>query len=227
MQIENKILEKNIYNVYGTEVSIVDNKMDCPICENKYFGKIKESYDQNLNKFNSTSRNLFKFYFDISGELAKSSYEIMHQCLEMEKNLRIYNPSWYYLLTSYQFQSNKFLGNMMQGCDTLYSNFTDAWKNNFSTMSGNIISTFENMNRFDSICNETMNIKERPSHSEDDRNLIKTIKDVDRTYSIYQKEEKIINTNNPENVTRVLKRNESIPLKKTWRGKIQSNFDLI
>src|ERR1700687_1350389 len=173
MQIENKLIEKNVCDVCGTKGNIVDNKIHCPICEDKYFGKIKESYDQNLNIFNNTSRDLFKFYFDISGELAKSSYEIMHQCLGMEKNLRVYNPAWYYLLTSYQSQNNNFLGNMMQSFGTLYSNFTDVWKSNFSTISENITSMLENMNRFDNTCNEIMNIKEKRGLSEDDENLIK------------------------------------------------------
>lgn len=210
MQIENKLIKKNVCDVCGTEGNIVDNKMDCPICEDKYFGKIKESYDQNLNMFNNTSRDLFKFYFDMSGELAKSSYEIMHQCLRMEKNLRVYNPAWYYLLTSYQSQNNNFLGNVMQSFGTLYSNFTDIWKPNFSTMSENIVSMLENMNRFDNTCNEIMNIKEKWGLSEGDENLIKTISDVNRAYGTYQKEDKMIKTDYSKNVI-ILKSNEPIP----------------
>jgi hypothetical protein len=206
MQNENKIMEKNICDVCKTEVDIVDNKTSCPICDDKYFGKITESYDQNLNRFNIISRDLFELYFDLSGKSAKLSYEVMHQYLEMEKNLRIYNPSWYYLLTSYQFQRNRFLGNVMQSFSVLYSNFTDIWKANFSTVSKNIVSTLENMNGFDNTCNEAMDMKEKLSLSDGDKNLIKTISDVNIMYSTYQKEEKIIRVNNSENVTRVLKK---------------------
>jgi hypothetical protein len=48
------------------------HKLPSPICEDRNFGEIKEIYDQNLNKFNILCRDLFRFYFDISGELAKS-----------------------------------------------------------------------------------------------------------------------------------------------------------
>jgi len=205
MQIEKKIIEKNICETCGREISIVENKTGCSVCENMYFDKIKESYIQNLNRFNTMSRDLFKVSFDLSRESVKSYYDIIDQYLEMEKNLRIYNPSLYYFLTSYQFQRNRFFGNVMQSFSTAYSNFTDVWKANFSTMSNNLVSTLENMNRFDNTCGETMNVKEKLGPSEDDKNLIKAISDVNKTYDTYKKEENVIKTNNSENVTRLLK----------------------
>ena len=206
MQNEYKIIEKNACDVCGTKVDTVDTKIDCPVCEDRYFGKIKESYDQTLKRYNIVSRDLFKLYFDLSEELAKSSYNITTQYLEMEKNLRVYNPSWYYLLTSYQFLRNRFLGNTMQSVNMLYSNFTDVWKASLSTMSENIVTTLENMNRFCNIFNETRNVTEKPSLSEKDENLIETISDVNRMYGTYMKEVKAIKANNSENVTRVLKK---------------------
>jgi uncharacterized Zn finger protein (UPF0148 family) len=206
MQNEYEIIGKNACDVCGTEVDTVDNKVGCPVCEDRYFGKIKESYDQTLKRYNIVSRDLSKLYFDLSEESVKSSYKITTQYLEMEKNLRVYNPSWYYLLTSYQFLRNRFLGNTMQSVNMLYSNFTDVWKASLSTMSENIVSILESMNRFCNIFNETRNVTEKPSLSEKDENLIKTISDVNRMYGTYLKEVKAIKANNSENVTRVLKK---------------------
>ena len=200
------IAEKNICDICGTDVGAVDGNTDCPICDDLYFGKIKESYTQNLKRCNIASEDLFKLYFDLSGEFVKSSYNIASQYLEIEKNLRLYNPSWYYLLTSYQFLRNRFLGNMIQSASVIYSSFTDVWKVHFYTMSENIVSTLENVNRFCNTCNETMNVQEKSHISEGNKNLIKTISVVNRTYSTYQKEEKITQNNNSENIVGVLKK---------------------
>jgi hypothetical protein len=206
MQVEKYMTGTNICEKCGTEISSIENKTGCSVCENAYFDKIKESYVQNLNTFNMISRDLFKVYFDMSGESVKSYYAIMGQYLEMEKSLRIYNPYGYYLLTSYQFQRNKFLGNVMQNFSTAYSNFTDIWKTNFSTMSNNLVSTLENMNRFDNIGSEIMHAGERLGPSQNDKNFIKTIGDVNKTYNAYKKEEREIRVNNSENVTRLPKK---------------------
>ena len=200
------IVEKNICDICGTDVGAVDGNTDCPICDDIYFGKIKESYTQNLKRCNIASEDLFKLYFDLSGEFVKSSYNIASQYLEIEKNLRLYNPSWYYLLTSYQFLRNRFLGNMIQSASVIYSSFTDVWKVHFYTMSENIVSTLENVNRFCNTCNETMNVQEKSHISEGNKNLIKTISVVNRTYSTYQKEEKITQNNNSENIVGVFKK---------------------
>jgi len=200
------IVEKNICDICGTDVGAVDGNTDCPICDDIYFGKIKESYTQNLKRCNIASEDLFKLYFDLSGEFVKSSYNIASQYLEMEKNLRLYNPSWYYLLTSYQFLRNRFLGNMIQSASVIYSSFTDVWKVHFYTLSENIVSTLENVNRFCNTCNETRNVQEKSHISEGNKNLIKTISVVNRTYSTYQKEEKITQNNNSENIVGVLKK---------------------
>ena len=205
MQNESMV-EKNICDICGTDVGAVDGNTDCPICDDIYFGKIKESYTQNLKRCNIVSEDLFKLYFDLSGEFVKSSYNIASQYLEIEKNLRLYNPSWYYLLTSYQFLRNRFLGNMIQSASVIYSSFTDVWKVHFYTMSENIVSTLENVNRFCNTCNETRNVQEKSHISEGNKNLIKTISVVNRTYSTYQKEEKITQNNNSENIVGVLKK---------------------
>lgn len=206
MQNKDKVIEKNVCDVCGTKVDINDSKIGCPVCDDQYFGKIKESYNQNLKIYDNTSKDLFKLYFDLSEELVKSSYNIYEQYLEMEKNLRAYNPSWYYLLTSYQFLRNHFLGNVMQGIGTMYSGFTDVWKANISTMSENTISVLENMNKFCNTCNKIMNVKEKQSISEEGKNLVKMINAVNRMYSTYQKEEEIIKTDNSENIIGVLKK---------------------
>ena len=200
------IAEKNICDICGTDVGAVDGNTDCPICDDQYFGKIKESYTQNLKRCNIASEALFKPYFDLSGEFVKSSYNIASQYLEIEKNLRLYNPSWYYLLTSHQFLRNRFLGNVIQSASVMYSSFTDVWKVHFSTMSENIISVLENVNRFCNTCNEIMNVQEKSPISKGNKNLIKTISIVNRTYSTYQKEEKITQNNNSENIVGVLKK---------------------
>jgi len=200
------IVEKNICDICGTDVGAVDGNTDCPICDDIYFGKIKESYTQNLKRCNIASEDLFKLYFDLSGEFVKSSYNIASQYLEIEKNLRLYNPSWYYLLTSYQFLRNRFLGNMIQSASVIYSSFTDVWKVHFYTLSENIVSTLENVNRFCNTCNETMNVQEKSHISEGNKNLIKSIIVVNRTYSTYQKKEKITQNNNSENIVGVLKK---------------------
>jgi len=206
MQNEGKVVGKNICDICGTDVGAVDGNTDCPICDDIYFGKIKESYTQNLKRCNIAYEDLFKLYFDLSGEFVKSSYNIASQYLEIEKNLRLYNPSWYYLLTSYQFLRNRFLGNMIQSASVIYSSFTDVWKVHFYTMSENIVSTLENVNRFCNTCNETMNVQEKSHISEGNKNLIKTISVVNRTYSTYQKEEKITQNNNSENIVGALKK---------------------
>lgn len=172
MQNEVKVVEKNICDICGTTVGVVDDDTDCPICNDRYFGKIKESYTQNLKRCNIVSEDLFKLYFDLSGEFVKSSYNIASQYLEMEKNLRVYNPSWYYLLTSCQFLRNRFLGNAIQGASIMYSGFTDVWKAHFFTMSENIVSTLENVNRLCNACNETMGVQEKSHLSEGNKNLV-------------------------------------------------------
>lgn len=206
MQNEDKVMEKNVCDICGTESDTVDNKIGCPVCDDKYFGKIKESYSQNIKRCNIASEGLFKLYFDLSGEFVKSLYNISSQYLEIEKNLRVYNPSWYYLLTSYQFLRNRFLGNTMQGVSTMYSGFADVWKVYLSTASENIVSTLENVNKFCNTCNETMSIKEKLYLSEEDKNLVKTISTVNRMYGVYQKEEKMTPNNNSGNTMGTLKK---------------------
>ncbi len=206
MQNEDKVMEKNVCDVCGTKVDAIDNKTGCPVCDDRYFGKIKESYSQNMKRCNIASVDLFKLCFDLSEEFVKSSYAISSQYLEIEKNLRAYNPSWYYLLTSYQFLRNRFLGNVIQGVSTMYSGFADVWKAHLSTVSENVVSTLENVNKFCNTCNETMNVKGKLYLSEEAGNLVKTISTVNRMYSTYQKEEKTIKPNNPENIARVVKK---------------------
>ncbi len=206
MQNEDKIMEKTVCDVCGTEVDTVANEIGCPVCEDQYFGKIKESYSQNLQRFNIVSKDLFNLYFDLSDESVKYSYEIINQYLEMEKNLHMYNPALYYFLTTYQFLRNRFFGNAMQSVGMSYSNFMDVWKSNHSIMSKNIVSILENMNRFYNTYSETMNVKEKPRLTEENRNMIKTINNVNKIYITYQKENKTTKTDSSENLTRVLKK---------------------
>ncbi|MGI0066797.1 MAG: hypothetical protein ACREAT_08610 [Nitrosotalea sp.] len=198
-------MEKNVCNVCGTDVNTA-NKIGCPVCEDTYFRKIKESYNQNLQRLNIVSKDLFNLYFDLSDESVKYSYEIINQYLEMEKNLHMYNPSLYYFLTTYQFLRNRLFGNTIQSVSMLHSNFMDIWKSNHSVMSKNIISMLENMNKLYNAYGETMNVKEKPRLTEENKNMIKVINDVNKIYNTYQKENKITKTDNSENVTRILKK---------------------
>ena len=207
MPNKDKFIKKNVCDVCGTEIGAVANKTGCPICEDIYFGKIKESYNKNLQRLDIVSKDLFKLYFDLSEESVKASYKIIKPYLEIEKNLRIYNPSWYYFFTSCQLIRNKVLDNAMQNASTLYSNFTDVWKANLSIISENIASTLENMNRFCNTCNETMHIEEKIHLSRGDRNLVRTINKVDNTYNTYQKEERAVQiSNSSDNIIGVLKK---------------------
>ncbi|MGI0062599.1 MAG: hypothetical protein ACREBA_09135, partial [Nitrosotalea sp.] len=86
MQSDGKVMEKNVCDACGTDVSTVTNETGCPVCEDTYFKKIKESYNQNLQRLNIVSKDLFNLYFDLSDESVKYSYEIINQYLEMEKN---------------------------------------------------------------------------------------------------------------------------------------------
>ncbi|HEX5358343.1 MAG TPA: hypothetical protein VFW99_00345 [Candidatus Nitrosotalea sp.] len=195
MQNKDEIMKKNICDVCGTETGSVTNKIGCPVCDDIYFEKIKESYSQNLQRFNIASKDLFNLFFNLSDESVQYSHEIISQYLEMEKNLRIYNPPLYYFLTSYQFFRNRFLGNAIQSVDMLYSNFMDIWKSNHSIVSKNTISMLENMNLLCKVYDKTVGVKEKPSISEEDKKMIKTINNVNRIYDEYQKEEETSKSN--------------------------------
>ncbi len=206
MQSDGEVMEKNVCDACGTDVSTVAKETGCPVCEDTYFRKIKESYNQNLQRLNIVSKDLFNLYFDLSDESVKYSYEIINQYLEIEKNLHIYNPTLYYFLTTYQFLRNRFFGNTIQSVDMWYSNFMDIWKSNHSVMSKNIISMLENTNKLYNVYGETMNVKGKPHLTEDNRNVIKAINDVNKIYNTYQKENKTTKTDSSENVTRILKK---------------------
>lgn len=202
MQSENKLIEKKVCNVCGMESNTLDNKTSCSICDDTYFEKIKESYSQNLQKFNVVSKDLFNLFFNLSDESVQYSHEIIAQYLEMEKSMRIYNPPLYYSLTSYQFFRNRFLGNAMQSVGMLYSNFMDIWKSSHSIVSKNTISMLENMNLLCKAYDKMTGVKERPSISEEDEKMIKTINNVNRIYDDYQKEEETSKLNTSRSTTR-------------------------
>ncbi len=180
----------------GEDIGTTDNNANCPVCEDRYFNKIRESYVQNFEKLNEMAADLFKLHFELVEELTKSSYEISNQYLELEKNLRIYNPSWYYLLTSYQFLRNLFLGNTVQNFYSSYSSFISMWAINHQSISQNIASVLENMNE---LC-KTINVTNKRDLSETDKNFIKMINYTNRTYDAYEKENWIDSV--PENPTR-------------------------
>lgn len=206
MQNENRLMEKKICNACGTETDALDNKTGCQVCDDMYFGKIKESYSQNLKRLNIISKDLFNLFFDLSDESAQYSHKIITQYLEMERNLRLYNPPLYYSLTSYQFFRNRFLGNAMQSADMLYSNFMNIWKTNHSIMSKNVIFMLENMNKFYNATDNEIGMKKKKRLSEGDRNMIETIDNVNRMYDAYQKEEKTINVMDFGNTEKALRK---------------------
>lgn len=200
---------KNVCLVCGEGIDTADNNANCPVCEDRYFNKIKKSYVQNFEKLNEIAADLFKLHFESVEELTKSSYEISSQYLELEKNLGTYNPSWYYLLTSYQFMRNLFLGTTVQNFYASYSSFITMWRTNHQFVLQNIASVLENMN---GLC-KTINVTNKPSLSETDKNFIKMINESNRTYDAYDKENCIDSV--PDNPTRekrqsrVIKNNNS------------------
>jgi hypothetical protein len=142
-----KHVKRNICATCGAEI-YPDTKFGCSICEEKYFDKIKGSYNRNLERTNTLSKDLFAFYFDLSDEFVKSSYKIISQNLEMEKILGNFNPSWYYSLTLYQYMRNYFLDQTIENIDLVFSYFRHICINNFSIAPDNIATFIENATSF-------------------------------------------------------------------------------
>ena len=182
-----KHVKRNICDTCGTEIN-PDTKLGCSICEAKYFDKIKESYNKNLERTNSLSKDLFAFHFDLSDEFIKSSYKIISQYLEMEKNLGNFNPSWYYSLTLYQYMRNYFLGQAIENIDLIFSNIRHICINNLSITSDNAATFIENANKFYVSYQDAIGVRKKDLLSDSDKRLVQTTKSIGKMYDSYSNE---------------------------------------
>lgn len=190
-----KHITKDTCDICGAEIH-PDTKLGCSICEAKYFDKIKGSYNKNLERTNSLSKDLFTSYFDLSDEFVKNSYKIIHQYLEMEKNLGNFNPFWYYLLTSYQYMRNYFLGQAIENTDLLFPHLVRIYVNNLSMASDNAASFMENANKFCISYQDAMRIRKKDLLSDSDKRLVQTTKNVEKIYDSYQNKNNNVKENN-------------------------------
>ena len=178
-------VKRDICDICGTEIH-PDTKLGCSICEEKYFDRIKWSYNRNLERTNTLSKDLFVFYFDLSDELVKGSHKIISQYLEMEKNLGNFNPSWYYSLTLYQYMRNYFLDQTIKNIDLLFPHFVHICMNNLSMISDNTASFIENINKFYVSCQDTAGFRKKDLLSDSDKRLVQTTNSVGKIYDSYQ-----------------------------------------
>ena len=193
-----KRVKRDVCDTCGTEIH-PDTKLGCSICEEKYFDKIKGSYNKNLERTNSSSKDLFAFYFDLSDELVKGSYKIISQYLEMEKNLGNFNPSWYYSLTLYQYMRNYFLGQAIENIDIVFSNLRHACMNIIFMASDNTATFIANANKFCISYQDALGIRKKDLLSDSDKRLVQTIKSIDKIYDSYQQENRIKKHNTAKN----------------------------
>ncbi|MDE1845389.1 MAG: hypothetical protein KGI10_08690 [Thaumarchaeota archaeon] len=193
-----KRVKRDICDICGTEIR-PDTELGCSICEEKYFDKIKGSYNKSLEKINSLSKDLFAFYFDISDEFIKSSYKIISQYLEMEKNLGNFNPSWYYSLTSYQYMRNYFLGQAIENIDVVFSNLRNICMNYLSMASDNAANFIENTNKFYVSYQDAIGIRKKDLLSDSDERLVQTTQNIEKIYDSYQDKNKVKEYNTLQN----------------------------
>jgi hypothetical protein len=186
---------KDICDVCGAEIN-PDTKLGCSICEEKYFDKIKGSYNKNLERTNTLSKDLFASYFDLSDEFVKISYKIIHQYLEMEKIIGNFNPFWYHLLTSYQYMRNYFLGQAIENTDLLFPPLVRIYVHNISMSSDNAASFMENANKFCISYQDAMRIRKKDPLSDSDKRLVQTTKNVEKMYDLYQNKNNNVKENN-------------------------------
>lgn len=180
-----KHVKRDICDICGTEIH-PDTKFGCSIYEEKYFDKIKGSYNKSLEKVNSLSKDLFAFYFDLSDEFIKGSYKIISQYLEMEKNLGNFNPLWYYSLTSYQYIRNYFLNQVIENIDMVFSNLRHICMNNLFMISDNTATFIVNTNKFNVSYQDALGIRKKDLLSDSDKRLVQTTKSIEKIYDSYQ-----------------------------------------
>ena len=194
-----KLVKRDICNICGTEIH-PDAKLGCSVCEEKYFDKIKGSYNKSLENVNSLTKDLFAFYFDLSDEFIKSSYKIISQYLEMEKNLGNFNPLWYYSLTSYQYMRNYFQNQAIENIDVVFSNLRNICMNNLIMASDNTATFIANANKFNVYCQGALGIRKKDLLSESDKRLVQTTKSIEKIYDSYQnKNNKVTEYNTLQN----------------------------
>ena len=180
-----KHVERDICEICSIEID-PNTKFGHHMCEERYFDKVKESYNKNLERVDSLSKNLFTSYFDLSDGFVKKSHKIILQYLEMEKNLGNFNPLWYYSLTSYQYMRNNFLGRAIENIDLFFPHFVRICMNNLSIASDNVASFIENMNKFHASCQDVIGIGKKDLLSDSDKRLVQTTKSVGKIYDSYQ-----------------------------------------
>ena len=182
---EIKHVKRDICDICGIEIHH-DTKLGCSLCEERYFNKIKGSYNKSLEKINSLSKDLFVFYFDLSDEFIKGSYKIISQYLEMEKDLGNFNPLWYYSLTSYQYMRNYFLYQAIEHMDVIFSNLRNICMNNLSMASDNAATFIANANKFNVSSQDALGIRKKDLLSDSDKRLVQTTKNIEKVYDSYQ-----------------------------------------
>ena len=190
-----KHVKKDICDICGTEIHH-DAKLGCSVCERKYFDKIKGSYNRNLERSNTLSKDLFVFYFDLSDEFVKNSYKIISQYLEMEKILGNFNPSWYYSLTLYQYMRNYFLDQAIKNIDLLFPHFVHICMNNLSMATDNTATFIANANKFNVSYQDALGIRKKDLLSDSDKRLVQTTKSIEKIYDSYENENNKVKEHN-------------------------------
>ncbi|MGI0101813.1 MAG: hypothetical protein ACREA7_04365 [Nitrosotalea sp.] len=192
--MENNITQsdmtKNMCGICGAEIESKDNSLYCSICQDEYYNKLKESYNQNIERLHNFSRDLFRFYFDLTDESIKASYKIIHQYLELQRMFGSFNPDWGYHSILIQYFTSQYFGKSIQDAGTVYSSLTDVCKTNLSMISDSTSTIMNNMNMSCQLNQDILGIKEKQLLSENDKNMVKTITEVNKTYDSYGKDQR-------------------------------------
>ncbi len=89
-----------------------------------------------------------------------------------------------------QYFTSQYFGKSIQDADAVYSSLTDVCKANISTISDSTSTIMNNMNMSCQLNQDILGIKEKQLLSENDKNMVKTITDVNKTYDSYGKDQR-------------------------------------
>ncbi|MGI0045612.1 MAG: hypothetical protein ACREBB_00280 [Nitrosotalea sp.] len=192
--VENNIsqsgMTKNVCSICGAEIELKDNSLRCSVCQDEYYDKLKTSYNQNIERLNNFSRDLFRFYFDLTDESIKAGYKIIRQYLEIQRKLGSFNPDWDYHSMLIQYFTSQYFGKSIQDAGTVYSSLTNVCKANLSTISDGTSIIMNNMNMSCQLNQGIFGIKEKQLLSDNDKDMVKTITEVNKTYDSYGKDQR-------------------------------------